>query len=178
MFCPNCGQERISQETSFCSKCGFLLTGTSELLKTGGVIPSSENSKLSKTHSSRNRGLKQGLFIFLLTFLITPLLAIIATALDEQPDAALIAAVVLGVGGLLRMVYALMFEPAVSAAPTPGDKRAIADPRKELNPASPSHALADIEAAPTTGQWRTTKELELPGSESATKPLEQQNIDQ
>src|SRR6185436_9773529 len=37
MFCPNCGQERISEATSFCSRCGYLLTGTADLLKIGGA---------------------------------------------------------------------------------------------------------------------------------------------
>src|SRR5438128_1800547 len=128
MFCPKCGQESVSTKTSFCSKCGFLLTGTAELLQTDGAIPS-ENSKLSRTGSPRNRGLKQGLFIFLLTFLIVPVLAIIAFAIDQQPDAALIAAVVFGVGGLLRMAYALMFESAVAAGSL--KNRASADLRSD-----------------------------------------------
>ena len=32
MFCPRCGQEQISDEMRFCSRCGFQLTGVSELL--------------------------------------------------------------------------------------------------------------------------------------------------
>ena len=176
MFCPNCGQKSISTATRFCSKCGFLLTGTSELIKAGGVITPPENFKLSKSHSPRNRGLKQGLFIFLLTFLIAPILAIIATALDEQPDAALIAAVVLGVGGLLRMIYALMFESAVSGSPTPEIANTSGDPDHQIN--SLYDTLENVDIAPTTGEWRNSKELEPTGSESATKPLDQQKIDQ
>ncbi|MGE3466085.1 MAG: hypothetical protein AB7J13_04060, partial [Pyrinomonadaceae bacterium] len=63
MYCPNCGQERTSIETSFCSRCGFLLTGTAELLLTGGIIPSPQHSGGSKRLSSRSRGIRQGLFI-------------------------------------------------------------------------------------------------------------------
>ena len=31
MFCPRCGQERFSQDTSFCSRCGFLLTAAADV---------------------------------------------------------------------------------------------------------------------------------------------------
>jgi uncharacterized membrane protein YvbJ len=77
MFCPQCGQERTSQETNFCSRCGYLLTGTAELLYVGGIIP----KKASGAQSPRTRGIKQGVFILLLSFLIVPLVAIISVAL-------------------------------------------------------------------------------------------------
>ncbi len=154
MFCPKCGQESVSTEKSFCSKCGFLLTGTAELIKNDGVFPAPENSSLSKHRSLRDRGLKQGLFIFLLTFLIAPTLAIIETGNGRQPDAALISGIVLGVGGVLRMAYALMFESAVSG--------------------STQDAVANAEAVPITSEWRNTKELRPSISESTTKPLDQQ----
>lgn len=183
MYCPKCAQERLSDETKFCSRCGYLLTGTSELLENDGVLPRSENSELSKRQSPRNRGLKQGLFIFLLTFLIVPLLAIIATAIDTQPDAALVAGTVFGVGGLLRIAYALLFESAVSGAPTVEDKlvsgtMALANRHREINLLSPQNAsTADVFAAPTTGQWRTTEELQSPaGSEKTTKLLERDDL--
>ena len=153
MYCPKCGQESASTEKSFCSKCGFLLTGTSELIKNGGVYPSSDNSKSSRTGSPRNRGLKQGLFIFLLTFLIAPTLAIIETGIGRQPDAALIAGIVLGVGGVLRMAYALMFETAVSSSP--GIQR--------------QDALSNADAVPITAEWRNPEEPEPAGSERTTK---------
>ncbi len=31
MFCPQCSQEQISEDTRFCSRCGFLMTGVSQL---------------------------------------------------------------------------------------------------------------------------------------------------
>jgi hypothetical protein len=116
MFCPRCGQERVATETKFCSGCGFLLSGTMELLMTGGVIPSMQPLSAPR-ESKRRRGIKQGLFIFLLTFLIVPIIAILTIALRiQEPFAVVIAAILLSVGGLLRMAYAAMFESAVSAS--------------------------------------------------------------
>src|SRR4051812_11244200 len=115
MYCPRCGQERVSTETSFCSGCGFLLSGTLELLMTGGINPGvpATVSKVKKD-SPRSRGVKQGLFIFLLTFLIVPIISIITIAMHAEPYMVVIASILLAVGGLLRMAYAWMFESAAA----------------------------------------------------------------
>ncbi len=52
----------------------------------------------------------QGVFVFLLSFLIVPLAAIITIAFNWEPFLPAISAILLTVGGLLRVVYALMFE--------------------------------------------------------------------
>lgn len=110
MFCPSCGTERLSDATSFCSRCGFLLTGTAILLQAGGSIP--QINSANQTSSPRTRGIKRGLFIFLLSFVVVPIIAIISVALDMEPWGIPISAILLFVGGLLRMAYAAMFESA------------------------------------------------------------------
>ena len=37
MYCPNCGQQQISEEMRFCSRCGLGLSGLGEWLARGGV---------------------------------------------------------------------------------------------------------------------------------------------
>ena len=69
-------------------------------------------SPVSTKGSARNRGLKQGLFIFLLTFLVVPIIAIMTVAANAEPFAVVISALLLFVGGLLRMAYAMLFESA------------------------------------------------------------------
>jgi hypothetical protein len=117
MYCPHCGQERISDSTRFCSRCGYLLTGTAELMKTGGALP----TEGADAQSPRSRGIRQGLFIFLLVFLVAPILGMISVfALRIPPWPMGIAVFLLGVGGLLRIVYAMMFEsnvPSFNSAP-------------------------------------------------------------
>ena len=65
MFCPQCGERRASAETNYCSGCGYLLTGTAELLAAGGLVRTHGN----RLSSPKSRGVKQGLFIFMLGFL-------------------------------------------------------------------------------------------------------------
>ena len=32
MYCPNCGQQQVSEEMRFCSRCGLALSGLTEWL--------------------------------------------------------------------------------------------------------------------------------------------------
>lgn len=178
MFCPNCGQENISQDTRFCSRCGFLLTATYDLLQTGGVDPNA-HGKPQKWQSPRSRGLKQGLFIFLLTFLVVPIVTMLTIAANTEPIAVVISAVLLCVGGLLRMAYALLFEePAPSKQASSDDFLSAA--QSHLNRAASAGVLPPQQsiptsayAAPKTGTWRDTNDLQ-PSSvvEGTTKLLD------
>jgi hypothetical protein len=116
MFCPSCGQEKVSPDTNFCSRCGYLLSGTAELLQTGGVIPQPTAAKCS---SPRAKGVKQAVFIFFLAIVIPALIGVIAIALgfaDFWFPLVLTAAVILVFNGLLRLAYALNFQEGSPAA--------------------------------------------------------------
>ncbi len=185
MYCPSCGQERISHETSFCSRCGFLLTGTAELLQTGGMIPQTPAWTQNPKNSPQKRGLKQGLFIFLLTFLLVPIIAIVSVALGLRPWGIPIAAILLFVGGLLRMAYALMFESPISDdlsidESIPSARRGVLNrqPGAPLLTSTPMTTAQDY-VSPAAGNWRDTKDLE-PASvtEGTTKLLEKDELDQ
>jgi hypothetical protein len=180
MYCPKCGQERGSEATSFCSRCGFLLIGAAELLHTGGVLPSTP--PLQVEQSPRSRGIKQGLFIFLLTFLVAPILGMISVFLFRMPPWPMgIAIFLLGGGGLLRMVYALMFEskypPGLSAG---ASLRIDAQPTLNQNPAHgelPPQQTFPVSqyATPRAGRWLDTNDLEPPSvTESTTSLLERE----
>ena len=115
MFCPRCGQERISEETRYCSRCGFLLTGIESLLATGGA-PAVEHHPSSQGLSPRSRGIRKGLFLFLLTFVIAPVVGLISEfGLGIAPWPVGLVIFGLGFGGLVRIAYAMMFESKVAA---------------------------------------------------------------
>ena len=39
MYCPRCGQQQVSEEIKFCSRCGFPLGLVSEIIMHGGFLP-------------------------------------------------------------------------------------------------------------------------------------------
>jgi len=182
MFCPACGQERISEETIYCSRCGYLLTGTADLMAIGGVIPTAAPTKGFRSPTPRNRGLKQGLFIFLLTFLIVPLISILTIAVHAPPFGVAIAAILFSVGGLLRMSYAMMFESnetsplAVSGASS--IPRSVAGPAPGLGLPAPAYrSPGDIPRG--AGSWRDTNDLQpVSVTDNTTQLLEHTEQDQ
>jgi len=175
MFCPQCGQEKVSDETTYCSRCGFLLVAVNDLLQTGGVNPLALSTSSSASQSPRKRGLKQGLFLFLLTFLVAPLMGMISLALKVEPIGVGIAVIVCLIGGLLRMVYALMFESVEPGLPTLEEKILVRTPLAGTaqHGALPPQSVPVSEfAGPLAGAWRDTSELQPSVTENTTKLLD------
>jgi hypothetical protein len=175
MFCPKCGMERQSSATSFCSRCGFLLTGTADLIELGGLLPDFRNAAAPTLPSRRNRGVKQGLFIFLLSLLIVPLMALLTVVLQiRSPVLPVLALLLLGVGGALRMVYAWMFEdPAVPISSKPAAAvNFAARPQSYTLPDAQSVPVSGY-TPPASGKWRDTNDLQPRSvTEGTTKLLE------
>ena len=106
MFCPRCSQEQVSEETSYCSRCGLPLGLVAQVVANDGSLPQlEEDNNKKKSRLPRSKGLKFGLAWFLvLTFFLAPFLAIMgADALPEISAA-------LGVfGGLLIILFSFIF---------------------------------------------------------------------
>ena len=67
MFCPKCSQEQVSDETRFCSRCGFQLNIVKALLAEDGLPPSSEIQKPDRSLRKRDLTIGAGLmFVFAL----------------------------------------------------------------------------------------------------------------
>ena len=182
MHCPKCGQHQISDQTRFCSRCGFLLTGVAQVVANEGIVPMPEPGKFA-TGSPRRRGVMQGTFVFLLSFLLVPLVAIICMALTVGPEPVAVTAILLTVGGLLRIAYAMMFESGAVTANSLEQNVAMASQnlfpgKREAGELPPAQSIpASAYAPPSTGRWRETNELEKPGSvtDNTTKLLHQDN---
>jgi len=78
MHCPRCGQQQVSEDIKFCSRCGFSLFLVSEILLNDGFLPQlTELQNKSKNWLTRNFGLKISLLWFLVVcFILLPLAAI------------------------------------------------------------------------------------------------------
>jgi len=58
MHCPRCGQQQVSDQTKFCSRCGFQLGLVSEMLENGGYLPQlAELQKGKGTKFTRKNGI-------------------------------------------------------------------------------------------------------------------------
>src|SRR5882724_6128237 len=108
MYCPQCGQQQVSDATRYCSRCGFLLDGVVAVLASGGAVPTRYLQPVSRKLSPRSKGVRQGAMLMLSTILIVPLIAIISVFILGSPEVIVpLFAISLFVGGLLRILYAL-----------------------------------------------------------------------
>lgn len=129
-----------------------------------GNLPNAQTEKTAKPDTKRRRGLKKGLMIFLLTFLIVPIAAIITIANHvDEPFVVAILAILFGVGGLLRMAYAMLFESNDEIADT---SRKFKTPLEKVLEKRAAKSLPDQTSipisdytAPRAGNWRDTNDL-------------------
>lgn len=112
MFCPQCGQQQVSDSTRYCSRCGFLLDGVAAVLASGGAIPTRYLQPANQKPSPRTKGVRQGAMLMLSTILVVPIVAILTVNLMYGVSHIIIplTALFCFVGGLLRMLYALLME--------------------------------------------------------------------
>jgi hypothetical protein len=116
MYCPQCGQQQVSDATRYCSRCGFLLDGVTAVLASGGAVPTRYLQPGNKKLSPRSKGIRQGAMLMLSTLLIVPIISIISVFIFGHPEVIVpIVAISLFVGGLLRILYALLMEDAAPA---------------------------------------------------------------
>ena len=114
MFCPQCGQQQISGEMRFCSRCGFPLGGVIQLLSNGGMTATSDAGAVApKRLSPRRKGYRQGALMLLIGMIATPLLGIL-TEVGFPELLVGLSAIIFFWGGIIRMIYARIFEDAAT----------------------------------------------------------------
>lgn len=175
MFCPRCGQQQVSENIKYCSRCGFLMELVADILANGGVLPQLLDLNKNKKLFSRKNGLKAALiWALVMWILVTPFFGVLGA--DELAG---IAAILGFAGGVLLTLISFLFldnKPALNqtsvnmrsdyANNNLGGASANALPPQQSVPASAY--------APPAGKWQTTNDLAAPPSvtESTTKLLQ------
>lgn len=181
MYCPQCGQQQVSENIRFCSRCGFLLEGVTAVVASGGMIPTRYVQSASQPLSPRNKGVRQGAMLMLSTLLVVPIIAILSVNLLE-PIAHIVipmAALFCFVGGLLRILYALLMEDPVPRYDTNSGAEYASGVRSQLDSPARNAALPPASAGAATG-WRprpNTAEIYQPPSitENTTRLLDKED---
>ena len=168
MYCPRCGQQRISHEVQYCSQCGLALDAVTSLLAAGGKIPHREAEEGKPQRSAKKRGVRQGATLLLHGMMLTPLLAILSEMLGTPDELIALAAIIFFWGGILRIAYALIMErdPTGTKQESRSQKMPTFPPHVQVNAASSKAALPPSQSArvPSFKQGKTTAELVTPSS--------------
>lgn len=158
------------------------MSDVAEVVANNGISPYKTPSRLVKKDSQRKRGIKQGAMIMLIgCLLVVPIISIMFPFLRFPPFVIPIAAVASFMGGLLRIIYAYMFESAEDSANT-FEQNIIASAQKLKGKKSNQNALPPQQSIPVTdyvpaaGSWRETNDLVQPSvTEGTTKLLQKED---
>jgi hypothetical protein len=178
----------MSSELRFCSKCGMPLVAVTEVLANGGMLPIiAQPQDIVKTTSPRRRGLRQGGIMLLLGALVVPMLGILSEILHFADELIGLAAVFFFLGGIIRMLYAAIFQdgtPTFLTGSQPYNQPTMHIAGQEVfhnQNALPPQQSVPIQnyAAPqntpqyAAGNWRSTTDLlNKDTSEKATQLLD------
>jgi len=105
MYCPRCSQQQVSEETKFCSRCGFPLGLVSEILAHGGFLPQLAELYNSKKWLTRRNGVVFSvMWMMFFLCILTPIFGI--TDIEELA----LACAVTGIfGGTMWLIASLVF---------------------------------------------------------------------
>jgi hypothetical protein len=169
MYCPQCGQQQVSGDTRFCSRCGFPLGGVAALLISGGVQAAGVALPSTKMLSPRRKGYRQGAMLIIISMIVTPLLAILTEA--GLPELLVpLTAILFFWGGIIRMIYARIFEEATPQG-TPNTLPPYSPPAVPMQfgaGARRQEALPPQRSTPVTA-WKQTDTAEIVPPPSVTE---------
>ena len=117
MYCPRCGQQQVSDDMKFCSRCGLPLGGLNQWLASGGAITvgDTQTPQAAKPLLQR-KGVRQGAKLMFLSGVLVPILFGLSLVVDH-PGPLLVSVFIFFVG-LAIMLYARLFGEDVSPAKT------------------------------------------------------------
>ena len=170
----------------FCSRCGFQLGGVTDLLARGGVPATTQTSKTGpqvRGLSPRQKGTRAGIMQMLSSLLVVPVIAILSHNIFGWQEIIIpLAALITFVGGLLRIIYARLYEddtpemesdalPAHVAPPAPAHLTS----RARVSALPPQQSIPASDFAPRRAN---TAELVPPPSvtENTTRLLDEDKV--
>jgi uncharacterized protein with PQ loop repeat len=174
MYCPRCGQQQVSEETKFCSKCGFPLGLVSEILAHGGFLPQlAELYKSKKWLTKKNGVVFSILWMIFFLLILTPFWSIV-----DADELASLSAIVGVFGGLMWLIASLVLLISSSSDAFPANELPSANANNlystnqktlplQAQPAQSYMPPANAWKAPNTGEYAAPQSV----TEATTKLL-------
>jgi len=173
MYCPRCGQQQVSDEMKFCSRCGLPFSGLAEWVAAGGVPSTDAAVQKVASRSPRRKGVRLGAKVMFLGGVLFPIVLAISLAVDEAGP--MVLPVLIFFVGLAIMLYSRFFGeeiPSHQSELAQTSRLATASKASALPPASNIPISPGDFARPRV----KTNELAQPPSvtEHTTKLLDQE----
>jgi hypothetical protein len=183
MFCPQCGQQQVSDEMRFCSRCGFALGVVTELIANDGVLASPVKTEEEKKPSRRQTRMYKGLVLFACGLLVTLIsLAFTKAGAPVEVVAMLIAMLsgIISLFGFFQFLASYLSDEIAQGSTQTSSSQTIPGTPIPLNAPKRRDALPPAQGTPAT-EWRPrpqTAEMAQPASvtENTTKLLDDESI--
>jgi hypothetical protein len=168
MYCPNCGQQQISEEMRFCSRCGLALSGLADWLA-GGRVPAKAVDDKKVALSPRRKGIRRAAKVMFFSAVLFPIFIVMSLAVNDGGPIA-IPFIVFFVG-LVLMVYARLFSDKNAPATKQAAQTSVLDSTTARGSLPPA---ANIPMPDFGRQQVRTNELAQPPSvtENTTRLLD------
>lgn len=105
MFCPRCGQQQVSGEVRFCSRCGLSLASVPALLAGFEAAPPEGASRLARW--KKRKQIRRAAKLMFVSFVLFPIFFGLAIAVDG-PGPLIVPAMVF-FAGLAWLLYFVLF---------------------------------------------------------------------
>ena len=170
MFCPKCGQQQVSEDTRFCSRCGLAISGLPDWLEGGGALSVREGEAPAALASLRRKIIQRGAKLMLLSGILMPIFLVVSFLVDGPLIIPLIIPFTIFLVGLSFMLYARLF---VAEAP-PAKSQQAQPPSLGATGGAALPPASNIRMNNVGGQPVSTAELVQPPSvtEHTTKLLD------
>lgn len=107
MYCPNCGQQQMSEEMRYCSRCGLALSGLAEWIAGGNLTANSTEKVQVSELSPRRKGIRRAAKLMFFSVALFPVFLVISLAIDEGGPLAF--PLIIFFVSLVWMLYARLF---------------------------------------------------------------------
>jgi len=180
MYCPKCGQQQISDEMRFCSRCGLALNGLMEWVAGGGLPAKRTEDAPVAGVSPRRKGIRRAAKVMFFSGVLFPIFLAVSLALEEGGPMVLPFGVFFV--GLVLMLYARLFSDNTAPVKSPLvytpaiNTPVVQSPALGSDPVRSALPPAANTSMPTFGNQRVrTNELAQPPSvtEHTTKLLDE-----
>jgi hypothetical protein len=162
MYCPKCGQQQISDEMRFCSRCGLALSGLADWLA-GGNLPAQRNMEVEVSPASpRRKGIKRAAKLMFFSAVLFPIFIAICLAVDEGGP--MIIPILVFFVSLVMMLYARLFSdktaPVINQTTLSGSTRSTLPPATSIPIDSRPQVRTNELAQPPSVTDHTTRLLD------------------
>lgn len=160
MYCPNCGQQQISDEMRFCSRCGLSLSGLAEWLTGGGLPAKRRDEALVSESAPRRKGIRRAAKLMFFSAVLFPVFLVMSLVIDEA--APMIFPIALFFVALVLMLYARLFSDKTSPVNNQTTQTSVLESTSMRGSLPPAAANTNI---PGVGRQQVrTNELAQPPS--------------